>query len=198
MWLVRHGQTNWNVEGRYQGQSDVPLNATGLQQARALAAEIDGLNFTAVYSSDLVRARVTAEIIAQPLHLVVQIDVRLREINQGLWEGEFYNELQHRYPAEMLARNKDPYRFRPPNGESAAEVTQRVTQAADEIAHFHPNGQVLVVSHGLALAALYCKANAISMAEVYNHLPNHAHPVVIEWPPAPDGQEPPNTSRTTV
>lgn len=187
LWLIRHGQTDWNVEGRYQGQADVPLNAAGLQQAGALAEELNGQVFDAIYSSDLQRARATAEIIAQVIRLPVQTDIRLREINQGQWEGQFYLYLMVHFPAEMLARRNNPYEFRPPEGESAAEVAQRVMQAADEIAAAHPHGRVLIVSHALALATLYCKAKALTLREVYDHLPQNAHPLVVEWPPASNG-----------
>lgn len=184
MWLVRHGQTDWNVQARYQGQTDVPLNAAGVQQAQALAYELAGKHFNAVFSSPLQRARLTAEIIAAGLSLPVQIDDRLREINQGLWEGEIYHDLLIRYPDEMRARREDPYHFRPPEGESAAEVADRVARVADNIARQYPAGCVLVVSHALTLAALYCQANRFPLTEVYDHLPHNAHPVVIEWPQA--------------
>ena len=87
IWIVRHGQTDWNVEGRYQGQADRPLNAVGLAQAQQAAEQLRGRDFAAIYSSDLQRARVTAEIIAGQLGLPVQVDRRLREVNQGEWEG---------------------------------------------------------------------------------------------------------------
>lgn len=184
LWLVRHGQTEWNVEGRYQGHADVPLNAAGLQQARTLAAELAGHSFDAIYSSDLQRARVTAEIIAAAVGLRVKTDVRLREINQGQWEGKIYHDLVNRFPAEMLARRENPYAFRPPDGESAGEVALRVAQVADEIAATYPGGNVVVVSHALALATLFCKAKTLPLLEVYDHLPHNAHPVVVEWPQA--------------
>ncbi|MEM5776763.1 MAG: histidine phosphatase family protein [Anaerolineaceae bacterium] len=185
MLLIRHGQTDWNVEARYQGQTDVPLNAAGVQQAQALAAELSGQHFDAVFSSPLQRARLTARIIADELLLSVQIDERLIEIHQGKWEGEIYNDLLVRFPEEMRARREDPYRFRPPEGESAAEVAARVARAADDIARLYPGGRVVVVSHALTLAALYCQANQLPLGQVYDHLPRNAHPVAIEWPPAP-------------
>lgn len=184
LWLVRHGQTDWNVEARYQGQTDVPLNATGVEQAQALAAEFADQNFDAIFSSPLQRARLTAEIIAAGLFLPVRTDDRLIEIHQGQWEGEIYYDLLERFPNEMRARREDPYRFRPPEGESAAEVAARASQAADEIYHLYPHGNVIVVSHALTLATLYCQANQIPLNEIYDHLPHNAHPEVVEWPPA--------------
>ncbi len=197
LWLVRHGQTDWNVEGRYQGQVNVPLNAAGLQQARALAAEMAGEKFDAVYCSDLERARVTAEIIARPQHLPVHCDVRLREINQGQWEGKYYLHLMVQYPDEMRARRIDPDHFRPPDGETAAEVAARMAQAAGEIAASYPEGRVVIVSHALALAALFCLANALPLQEVYDHLPPNARPVVIEWPPVSNWHKSP-VSNTAI
>lgn len=185
MWLVRHGQTDWNVQARYQGQTDVPLNAAGVQQAQTLATELAGQHFDAIFSSPLQRACLTAEIIAGELFLPVQIDERLREINQGLWEGEIYHDLLIRYPDEMRSRRENPYQFRPPEGETAAEVANRVARAADDITLQYPGGHVLVVSHALTLAALYCQANRFPLTEVYDHLPHNAHPVVIQWPPEP-------------
>jgi 2,3-bisphosphoglycerate-dependent phosphoglycerate mutase len=81
LWLIRHGQTDWNLEGRYQGQCDAPLNAAGRAQAEALASRLTGQSFAALYSSDLQRARETAEIIGAQLGLFSQCEVRLREIN---------------------------------------------------------------------------------------------------------------------
>ena len=85
--LVRHGQTDWNVIGRYQGQSNVPLNQIGLQQAAETAENLAVDSFTALYSSDLLRTVQTAKAISVKLNLPIHLDTRLREINQGDWEG---------------------------------------------------------------------------------------------------------------
>jgi broad specificity phosphatase PhoE len=181
LWLIRHGQTDWNVEGRWQGQSDVLLNSAGLAQARLLAGELVGKHFDAIYSSDLQRARQTADILSARLNLSVQIDPRLREIHQGEWEGKLISEVKQRYVQAFSLRVKDPISARAPGGESTLEVANRLRQAADDIAHIYPAGRVVVVSHGLALATLICQANKISLAEVYSHIPENAHPTVITW-----------------
>src|SRR5512142_1067190 len=130
LWLVRHGQTDWNLEGRYQGQSDVPLNATGLSQAAVFAASLDGQRFDALYSSDLARAYQTAEVIANKVGLPVQTDPRLREINQGEWQGRTLTEIKSIYIESAQAKRVtiDPVTARAPGGESVCEVSQRMAQ----------------------------------------------------------------------
>lgn len=183
LWLVRHGQTDWNVEGRYQGQADKPLNANGLAQAEQLAAQLDGRRFEALYSSDLLRARQTAEALSRKTGLAVQIDPRLREINQGEWEGELAVVIRERYEIQLAGRRADPINGRPPGGESASEVAARVRAAADDIARRHPHGAVLVVSHGLALATLIARADGIPLEKVYSVIPDNAAIRILLWPP---------------
>ncbi len=187
LWLVRHGQTDWNIQGRYQGQSDIPLNESGLAQAQALSEELRaeqaaGKHFTAIYSSDLERACRTAEIIAGPLGLPVRIDARLREINQGDWEGKNYRAIVAQYQDLLALREEDALQSRAPGGESTLEVAERVRAAADDIAAAHPGETVLVVSHGVALACLIAQANGQPLQNVYNMLPRNTHPVQIQWP----------------
>ena len=181
--LVRHGQTDWNLEGRYQGQSDVPLNAAGIAQAQALARRLKDEHFDAAYSSDLSRARDTALAISA-VHggLAVNIDPRLREINQGRWEGVQVEKIRERYAGLWLARQTDPVSVRPPGGETVGEVYQRVRAALDEIAVRYPEGSVLIVSHGLALATILCTLQGIPLGQAYQHIPENSVPLWIKWP----------------
>jgi broad specificity phosphatase PhoE len=190
LWLVRHGQTDWNKEGRYQGQSDVPLNSDGIAQALKLADTLSSSHFDAIYSSDLKRAYKTAEILAGALNLPVNADARLREICQGEWEGLLVEEIARRFNAangskeeNALAWETRSHEMRAPGGESVAEVAARVALAANDIALLHSAQRVLVVSHGLALATLICQSRGFPLAEVYSHIPDNAHPAVIQWPP---------------
>jgi len=130
--LVRHGETDWNAEGRLQGHTDRPLNDHGRRQARALAEELAGDKIAAVYASDLVRARETAEIVAERLTLAVVVDVDLREKNWGSWEGLT--------PAE---RERVAY-----EGEATDEHRERTLRAVQRIAERHAGDRVLVVTHG--------------------------------------------------
>lgn len=179
--LVRHGQTNWNIEGRYQGQSDVPLNENGRAQAKSLAKELKGQTFAAIYSSDLTRARETAEYIANGLGLPVQIEPRLREINQGEWEGVLVEDIKARYAEIWSQRTVDPASVRPPGGETVGEVAERVYVALDDIARLFPTGRVLIVSHGLSIATAICRARGIPVGQAYTVIPDNVQPVWMEW-----------------
>lgn len=182
-WLVRHGETDWNREHRFMGQKDIPLNAQGHQQAADLAAGLSGQPFDALYSSDLLRARQTADALADVLHLPLRLDPRLREVMLGEWQGETHEDVQARFPNLWAERYANPAEFRPPAGETIAEMAARAYPVLDEIAVAHPNGRVLLVSHGILLAALICRANRLSLAQIYAQNPANAKPEIIHWPP---------------
>lgn len=179
--LIRHGQTDWNFEGRYQGQSDVPLNETGCAQAHDLARQLHGQSFAAIYSSDLKRAKETAEIIAASLNLNVVVELRLREINQGEWEGQLVEIIRARYARLWQQHSVDPASVRPPGGETVGEVAKRVYAALDDIARLQPDSSVLIVSHGLALATVVCKVGDIPLGQAYRLIPNNALPIWVTW-----------------
>ena len=130
--LARHGETQWNRDGRYQGHADPPLNDLGRTQAGVLAESLDGEALDAVYSSDLSRAHETAEIVASRLGLPVERDAGLREIAVGSWQG-------------LTRAERDGLEW---DGESYEEHRQRVLEALHRIAERHPEGRVLVVAHG--------------------------------------------------
>jgi broad specificity phosphatase PhoE len=184
LWLIRHGQTDWNLRGRWQGQSAEapPLNAAGRAQAEALRADLDLDAFDALFTSDLTRARETAAILAAGRHLRIEVDARLREINLGAWEGLPSEAIARDYAPELAERERNPVHARAPGGECAADVAARVWAAAEDIARAYPHGRVIVVSHGLALATLICRAQALNLETVYAQVPDNARPTVIEWP----------------
>ena len=133
--LARHGETEWNREERYQGHADPPLNETGRAQAEQLAEQLAGEPLEAVYSSDLRRAADTAEIVGARIGLRVEREPGLREIDVGSWQG----------------LTKAQIDGRPWDGETYEHHSERVTRALREIAARHPDGRVLVVSHGGSL-----------------------------------------------
>jgi len=181
--LVRHGQTDWNLEGRYQGQSDVPLNENGLAQAETLKETLNGKTFAAIYSSDLMRAQQTAEPIAKILNLPIQVEPRLREINQGEWEGVLVDDIKARYAEIWSKRTVDPANVRPPGGETVREVATRVYAALDDIVRLFPTGQLLIVSHGLSIATAICRDKGIPVGQAYTAIPDNVQPVWMDWQP---------------
>jgi alpha-ribazole phosphatase len=179
--LVRHGQTDWNLQGRYQGHNDPPLNATGRAQASKLAEQLAQRSFQAIYSSNLRRAQETASIIAEKHNLPVQIDERLKEVHLGGWEGMLFSEIIAQYPSEWEQRQRDPADFCPPGGESASQLSVRTVAAVDEIARRHAPGPVLIVSHGLALATVLCQAQNLPLAQIFDVAVENAHPIEVDW-----------------
>jgi alpha-ribazole phosphatase len=161
LWLVRHGVTRWNIEQRFCGQSDIPLAARGRVQARWLARRLQSERIAIIYSSDLQRARETAEIIAQrqPNMASINISPFWREINFGAWEGLTYEQIAQNFE-QHASFFSDPQRYAPPGGESLTDVLQRVHCGLREIAAnaCATRGNVVVVSHGGTLRALLCRA----------------------------------------
>ncbi len=187
LWLVRHGQTDWNVEGRYQGQADMPLNEIGIRQAYDLAEKIKGVDFASVYSSDLQRALSTAEILAGGKEF--KVDRRLREIHQGEWEGQLFSVIRHRYAEFFENCRMNPLESRPPGGESLQEVADRVRACIDEIAACHQGERVLIVSHGLAIATLITASQGLPLLSAFDLIPDNAEPKIIFWPPDLNGKD---------
>jgi len=182
--IARHGQTDWNLTGRYQGHADTPLNETGRLQARYLASQVPKDSIVSVYSSDLVRASETAQIIASKLNLGVVVDPRLREIRLGVWEGMYFDDIVLQYPEEWARRQNDPLNAHPPEGESLSELADRLKEFMDEVLKLHPNHSVLLISHGLTLATLFCLANGIPLGEAYQNIPDNGKIFEIHWPPS--------------
>jgi broad specificity phosphatase PhoE len=179
--LIRHGETDWNLEGRYQGQSDVSLNETGRLQALEISRQLQSQTFAAIYTSDLKRAQETAQIIAKELNLPYSIDPRLREINQGEWEGQQVEVIKSRYSELWNKRTIDPASVRPPGGETVGEVAQRAFEVLDDLSHRLPGVKVLIISHGLTLATILCKVRLIPIGQAYRLIPGNAEIIWIEW-----------------
>jgi broad specificity phosphatase PhoE len=179
--LVRHGLTDWNIEGRYQGSMDQPLNATGIAQAQTLAAHLEGRSYAWIFASDLLRAQATASIIAERLKIPLDLEPRLREINQGEWEGMLIGDIKAQYADLWQARLDDPEHARPPGGETIGEVSRRVCGAADDIARRWPDGKILIVSHGMAIATLLAKARNRPLTEAFMLIPQNTEIVEVAW-----------------
>jgi len=173
--LVRHGETAWNAEGRVQGQLDVPLNATGLAQARAVAAALAGEAFGAIYASDLARVRQTAEPAAARLGIGVRLERALRERHYGIFERLTYVEAKERHPAEYARfRDKDP-EFDFVTGESLKAFAARALACVGALLERHAGESVLVFTHGGVLEMVYRHATGRGLSSPRDfEIPNAA------------------------
>ena len=145
IYFVRHGETDWNRDRRVQGQSDTPLNDAGRAQARALGTVLAPIPFQAAFSSDLIRAVETAEIVLQGRELTIQTPDRLRERNFGSWEGRLVSALE---ADGLLTGQVWPYVDAPHGGESIGDVEERAVNAMTAIAADHADEVIVVVAHG--------------------------------------------------
>ena len=176
--LIRHGETDWNVERRMQGHLDIALNATGLAQAKGLAGMLEEHCFAAIYASDLSRARQTAQAAATMLQAQVLLLAELRERNYGIFQSLTYEEARRRYPAAYRcfeARDPD---FVLSGGESLRAFAGRVTRCLTEIATRHAEEEVLIVAHGGVLDIARRAATGMSLAATRDFTINNA---AINW-----------------
>jgi len=161
--LVRHGETMYNAQRRYTGQSDIPLNTLGERQAAALGESLATDRFDVIVTSDLERTRVTAEAIARYHRLPVQEDIDLRELAFGEWEGYTYDEVLAR-DAKLVAHwRADPATYAPPGGETVAQLRDRCAHALRNWQTQYPEASVLWVTHGGLIGVLLCHVLGIDL-----------------------------------
>jgi len=161
--LARHGETDWNREGRFQGHADPLLNETGRAQAAELAAELNDVELGAIYSSPLRRALETAQVVAAE-HRLSPIPIEaLREVDVGSWQGLTRTEIEARFP-EQFARWLD-YDQGWQDGETYEEMGRRAVAALLELAAAHEGERILAVTHGGPIRAAFAFANGTSHAD---------------------------------
>ena len=183
--IVRHGETDWNAELRFQGHADPPLNETGRAQARALAEQLADLRPEAIYASDLARARETAEIVGGRLELPVTALRELREIDVGDWQGLTHEEIDERFPEAHAAWLRGEAGWS--RGETYDELAARVLPALERIARAHPQGRVVVVGHGGTIRTVRAHLSGVSVAEHRRKLPGIANCEVFRIHAGADG-----------
>ena len=153
--VVRHGETAWNVDTRIQGHLDIPLNATGLWQARQLGDALAGEAISAIYTSDLLRARRTAQAVADATGAALVEEPGLRERAFGSFQGRTFAEVETEHPEQARRwRQRDPD-YAPDGGESLRVLRERVVDTTHRLAARHPGELVLLVTHGGVLDVLY-------------------------------------------
>lgn len=147
LYLIRHGQTEWNIAGKIQGKTDIPLNETGLSQASLLAAAMETHEITAVYTSPLKRAYETACFVAGPHKLSVCPVEELREVDFGLWEGLTWEEIEKRYEKDFRLWDLNPVDHTPTGGEKKESSRARSRRAMERILS-DADGDIVIVAHG--------------------------------------------------
>jgi probable phosphoglycerate mutase len=151
--LWRHGRTSWNAEHRFQGQSDIPLDEVGIEQARRAAGVLAGLSPDLIISSDLIRASATAAALSELVKVPVHLDPRLRETYAGEWQGLTRDEIKALSGTDLLAWSAGSD-LRPGGGERRTEVAARVAAAVeDALVGLHEDGVLVVATHGGAARA---------------------------------------------
>jgi broad specificity phosphatase PhoE len=161
--LVRHGETDWNRERRFQGHADQPLNDTGRAQAHELANELAGEHVDGIYSSDLRRAYETAEIIAARLGVPVIADSALREVDCGEWQGLTWEEIDERFPDGRRKWDERGHGWE--DGETFEELAERVVAALKRVAAEQPGRRFVVVGHGGLVRSVRAFVEGRSVAE---------------------------------
>ena len=165
--FVRHGETDWNVARRSQGQTDIPLNDKGIYQAQLAAKRLADEPIAAVYASDLQRAVYTAEVIAKEHQLTVTPMAEFREISFGEWEGSCFASLDTGAREQIDKIFTDPANIKVPGGENFQQVQARAVRGIEKLIAKHPDETVLVVSHGAAIRTILCHALGMSLANVW-------------------------------
>jgi len=181
--LARHAESAWNAERRFQGRTDVGLSDMGREQAAALARALAGGRVGAIYSSPLVRARETAEIVARERGLTVTLVDELRELSLGAWEGRTVDDvLATEADAYRLWRER-PYDCPPPDGEHIEDVARRVLPVMELIVSSHADGQeALVVSHGGVISVFLCHLLGLSPNALWQLAIGNASLSVVDPP----------------
>ena len=165
LYIVRHGQTDYNLNGFFQGTSDIPLNNNGLKQAGEIASKLGGVEFAAAWHSPLSRAKVTCETILAG-RLSADADDRLKEVYFGKWEGVHRDKIKEQWPEQFEHYYSNIGDFHPPDGESLADAQERVGRFYDELRKNFHSGEILIVAHQFinALLCTYITGQDISEA----------------------------------
>ncbi|MGB7604400.1 MAG: histidine phosphatase family protein [Lutisporaceae bacterium] len=153
LYLIRHGETEWNASSKVQGTTDVNLNEKGIIQAELVAIRLAKENITALYTSSLIRAKTTAEKIAQELKLVPKELHEYREICLGPWQGLTINEINEKYAEHFRIYREKPSEFNMPGAETFLQVTERFCNAVNITIIENKDKNIAIVSHGTAIKA---------------------------------------------
>lgn len=168
LYLTRHGQTEWNVQKRMQGQNNSPLTELGKWQAMQLGNYLQNVQFNCIYSSSSLRALHTAELVCGERNILVSACDDLREISLGEWEGMTFSDAEKQYPEQFYNFWHKSEKYYRPDSESFDELRRRTSGAIERIAQQHSDETVLIVTHGMVLRTLYTYFQKQSISEIAN------------------------------
>ncbi|WP_161787395.1 histidine phosphatase family protein [Endozoicomonas numazuensis] len=179
--IFRHGETEWNLEGRMQGSQDSPLTELGKSQAIAARSKIESIEFDAVYSSSSARAYDTAQLLLGDRQIPVQQLDELKEISMGTWEGMTYKEVEKEYAQDHFHFWKQPSLFRGEGAESFHQLENRSVSVIKQIISQHQDQKVLVVSHGAFIKTLLTSLQSRPLDEIWEgpYAKNLCHSIVL-------------------
>ncbi len=185
--LVRHGETDWNRAGKFQGQIDVPLNDNGREQSRKAAEFLKNIKLDFAISSSMLRPKETAEIILQ-YHPDLKLELRdeLREISHGLWEGKFESEIESSYPGLLEEWKTSPETVQMPEGENLQEVWERAIASWQDIVK-SVSGTGIVVAHDAINKAILCHLFGLEPEHFWKFKQGNGAVSVIDYPHGPEG-----------
>jgi broad specificity phosphatase PhoE len=169
IYFVRHGQTEWNIERRYQGWGDSPLTEQGINQAKALSKHIENIHFDAFYCSPRGRAQETAKLIRGKRNLEIITVVDFQEINVGKFEGCLYDEMKNENPELYDGFWTSPDKYLPETGESFTDVGNRTYPALLKLVKSHPGQRILIVSHAVAIKSILNKITGLPLQRFWEN-----------------------------
>jgi len=180
--LIRHGGVADGAEERYRGAADAPMGAAGEAQIRALAARLAArVRLDAIYCSDLARSRRTAELLADGRDVAIRVRPALREIDLGAWQGRSRREIVEQRRAEYDARGRDIVNFRPPGGESFADLAARVLPCWRALAADETGEVVAIASHAGVNRVILCHLLGMPLANLFRITQRLGRIDVVEW-----------------
>lgn len=180
-YIVRHGQTNWNILGKTQGHGNSDLTEQGIVQARELAEDITKYPIDYIYSSDLGRAIQTAEILGEKLNIEVQKTEGLREMGFGVWEGLLIDEIKKDYSDIYDIWRNDPHLVNIPKGETLQVIKKRVDNFIEEINKKHENKHIIFVTHSITLRVMLLSFLGSGMENIYRIKQDNTALNIVEY-----------------
>lgn len=179
--LIRHGETPYNRNRRYQGHRDTPLTKKGKRQAKEVAIRLRNESLDAIYSSDLKRTRYTAKVINGCHSLKINILPQLREIDFGDWEGKTHDEIQREWRGLLDEWEKKPSEIKIPGGESIQELAKRTRTTIKKIISAHPNQKVTVITHGGPIRIILMDALGLGTDDWWKTITSNGGISIIEY-----------------